>query len=151
MVNTTYEGDGKGRATVWSCTALLARVSLFQSKWKEAHHYADTTIVNSGCKLEPNFLDIWSVKNHNGVESLIEVQTKAETGKFWVTPFLPSAVDAARVWKTFLVMMQKILWMVGAGELRLVTWKTAIYLRKMKSDAAALSLCVVILYMVMMC
>lgn len=86
MVNTTYEGDGKGRATIWSCTALLARVSLYQSKWKEAHHYADTTIVNSGCKLEPNFLDIWNVKNHNGVESLIEVQTKAEIGKILGNP-----------------------------------------------------------------
>lgn len=55
MVNTTYGSEGKGRATVWTCTALLARVSLYQGKWKEAYHYADTTIMNSGCKLEPDF------------------------------------------------------------------------------------------------
>ena len=81
MVNTTYGSEGKGRATVWTCTALLARVSLYQGKWEEAYHYADTTIVNSGCKLEPDFLDIWNVNNHNGIESLIEVQTSSEIGK----------------------------------------------------------------------
>lgn len=86
MVNTTYGSEGKGRATVWTCTALLARVSLYQGKWKEAYHYADTTIMNSGCKLEPDFLDIWNVNNHNGIESLIEVQTSSEVGKILGNP-----------------------------------------------------------------
>lgn len=86
MVNTTYGSEGKGRATVWTCTALLARVSLYQEKWKEAYHYADTTIMNSGCKLEPDFLDIWNVNNHNGIESLIEVQTSPEVGKILGNP-----------------------------------------------------------------
>ena len=42
--------------------------------------------MNSGCKLEPDFLDIWNVNNHNGIESLIEVQTSPEVGKILGNP-----------------------------------------------------------------
>ena len=51
-VKTSYGDSDKGRASKWACTALLARVNLYQGKWEEAYHYADTTIVNSGHKLE---------------------------------------------------------------------------------------------------
>lgn len=80
-VKGSYEGSDKGRATKWACTALLARVSLYQSKWDAAYHYADTTITYSGHKLEQKFVDIWSVNNHNGVESIIESQTNTDTDK----------------------------------------------------------------------
>lgn len=80
-VKRVYGDEDKGRVTKWACTALLARVSLFQSKWKEAYHYADTTIVNSGHRLESNFVDIWSVDNHNGVESILEAQTSSVSDK----------------------------------------------------------------------
>lgn len=80
-VKTTYADSDKGRVTKWACTALLARVNLFQGKWQEAHHYADTTIVNSGHRLEPNFVDIWSVNNPNGIESILESQTSTEPDK----------------------------------------------------------------------
>lgn len=80
-VKTAYADSDKGRVTKWACTALLARVNLFQSKWQEAHHYADTTIVNSGHSLEPNFVNIWSVNNPNGIESILESQTSTEPDK----------------------------------------------------------------------
>lgn len=80
-VKTTYADSDKGRVTKWACTALLARVNLFQGKWQKAHHYADTTIVNSGHRLEPNFVDIWSVNNPNGIESILESQTSTEPDK----------------------------------------------------------------------
>lgn len=80
-VSSSYEDGNKGRASVWACTALLARAYLYQSKWEEAYHYADTTIVNGGFKLEPNFVNIWDVNNPNGVESIIEVQTNTESDK----------------------------------------------------------------------
>lgn len=80
-VKTSYEDSDKGRAGKWACTALLARCYLYQSKWEEAHHYADTTIVNSGHQLEPNFIDIWNVNNPNGIESIIESQTSTEPDK----------------------------------------------------------------------
>ena len=57
-LKTSYDAAEKGRATKWACTALLARVNLFQRKWEDAYHYADTTIVYSEHTLEPNFVDI---------------------------------------------------------------------------------------------
>lgn len=90
----SYEASDKGRASKWACTALLARVYLYQSKWEEAYHYADTTIVNSGCKLEPNFINIWNVNNHNGIESIIESQTSDESDKVLGNPI--STVCGAR-------------------------------------------------------
>lgn len=80
-VKTAYAASDKGRVTKWACTALLARVNLFQGKWQEAHHYADTTIVNSGHRLEPDFVDIWSVNNPNGIESILESQTSTDADK----------------------------------------------------------------------
>lgn len=80
-VKASYGDADKGRASKWACTALLARVNLFQSEWKEAYHYADTTITYSGHKLEPNFVNIWSVNNHNGIESIIESQTGTDSDK----------------------------------------------------------------------
>lgn len=80
-VSASYEDGNKGRASVWACTALLARAYLYQGKWKEAYHYADTTIVNGGFRLEPDFVNIWHVHNHNGIESIIEVQTSTESDK----------------------------------------------------------------------
>lgn len=80
-VKTSYGDSDKGRASKWACTALLARVYLYQSKWDEAYHYADTTIVNSGHRLEPNFIDVWNVNNPNGIESIIESQTSTDSDK----------------------------------------------------------------------
>lgn len=80
-VKSSYSAVDKGRVSKWACTALLARVSLFQNKWEEAYHYADTTIVYSGYTLEPNFINIWSVNNPNGVESILEAQTSSVSDK----------------------------------------------------------------------
>lgn len=80
-VKISYGDSDKGRASKWACTALLARVNLYQSKWDEAYHYADTTIVNSGHRLEPNFIDVWNVNNPNGIESIIESQTGTDSDK----------------------------------------------------------------------
>lgn len=80
-VKGSYGAADKGRATKWACTALLARINLYQGKWEDAYHYADTTITYSGHKLEPNFVNIWSVSNPNGVESILESQTNTDTDK----------------------------------------------------------------------
>lgn len=80
-VKSSYQESEKGRVTKWACTALLARVCLFQNKWKDAYHYADTTINHSGHALEPKFVDIWSVNNPNGVESILEAQTNDASDK----------------------------------------------------------------------
>lgn len=77
----SYATSDKGRATKWACYALLARVSLFQEKWTEADTYANKVIKEGGFSLESNFLNIWSVNNHNGVESILEAQTTSDSSK----------------------------------------------------------------------
>ncbi|MCW1735157.1 RagB/SusD family nutrient uptake outer membrane protein [Anaerorudis cellulosivorans] len=71
----------KGRVNKWACYALLARVFLFQEKWDKAYVYADTVITKGGFQLESNFLNIWNVNNHNGVESIFELQTSSASDK----------------------------------------------------------------------
>lgn len=69
--------DRNGRINKWAAYALLARVSLFQEKWTEARQYSDKVITESPYQLEPNFLNIWDVNNHNGLESILEAQSSS--------------------------------------------------------------------------
>ncbi|TDW47998.1 putative outer membrane starch-binding protein [Flavobacterium sp. 270] len=64
-----------GRINKWAAYALLARVSLFQEKWAEAKTYSNKVITEGPFTLETNFLNIWNVNNHNGVESILEAQS----------------------------------------------------------------------------
>ncbi|MFL9832167.1 RagB/SusD family nutrient uptake outer membrane protein [Flavobacterium sp. ST-87] len=71
----TIEVNRNGRINKWAAYALLARVSLFQEKWAEAKQYANKVITEGPFSLEPNFINIWDVNNHNGVESILEAQS----------------------------------------------------------------------------
>lgn len=75
------EEKSYGRATAWSAKAFLARVYLFRGEWQKAVDYATDVIDNSGALLEPQFVNIWSVDNHNGVESLFEFQSNSAPDK----------------------------------------------------------------------
>lgn len=66
-----------GRINKWAAYALLARVSLFQEKWTEAKTYSNKVITEGPYVLEPNFINIWDVNNHNGVESILEAQSSS--------------------------------------------------------------------------
>jgi hypothetical protein len=70
-----------GRVNKWAAYALLARVSLFQEKWAEAKQYSNKVINEGGYTLETNFLKIWDVNNHNGVESILEAQSSSVQDK----------------------------------------------------------------------
>ena len=67
-----------GRATKGSCEALLARAYLFKGDYTNAFKYADNVIKCGKYSLTPNFIDVWSVNNHNGVESIFEAQTTTD-------------------------------------------------------------------------
>lgn len=71
-----------GMITTWAGKALMARVSLFRGKWKQARDYADSVIRSGVFSLEPNFLDIYNIHNKNGVESILEIQTNSITDKW---------------------------------------------------------------------
>lgn len=70
-----------GRINKWAAYALLARVSLFQEKWAEAKLYSNKVIAEGPYALEANFLNIWNVNNHNGVESILEAQSSSVQDK----------------------------------------------------------------------
>jgi len=70
-----------GRINKWAAYALLARVSLFQEKWAEAKQYSNKVITEGPFSLEPNFLNIWDVNNHNGIESILEAQSSSVQDK----------------------------------------------------------------------
>lgn len=73
--------QASGRVSKGACQALLARAYLFKGDYQNAYNYANTVIQSGIYSLEPNFLDVWSIYNHNGVESIFEIQTVAETDK----------------------------------------------------------------------
>ncbi|CAM3451116.1 RagB/SusD family nutrient uptake outer membrane protein [Flavobacterium chungbukense] len=66
-----------GRINKWAAYALLARVSLFQEKWAEAKTYSNKVITEGPFQLEADFLNIWNVNNHNGIESILEAQSSS--------------------------------------------------------------------------
>ena len=66
--------EAKGTASKGSALALLARAYLFSEEWQNAYDYADAVIQSGYYQLEPDFINIWSVYNPNGVESIFEVQ-----------------------------------------------------------------------------
>ncbi|SHH72497.1 RagB/SusD family nutrient uptake outer membrane protein [Flavobacterium defluvii] len=70
-----------GRINKWAAYALLARVTLFQEKWADAKLYSNKVITEGPFQLEANFLNIWNVNNHNGVESILEAQSSSVQDK----------------------------------------------------------------------
>ncbi|MNQ27884.1 SusD family protein [compost metagenome] len=70
-----------GRVNKWAAYALLARVSLFQEKWADAKLYSNKVITEGPFTLEADFLNIWNVNNHNGVESILEAQSSSVQDK----------------------------------------------------------------------
>jgi hypothetical protein len=81
LLKASYSNSDKGRVTKWACYGLLARVSLFQEKWQDAENYANKVINEGGFTLEANFLNIWNVNNHYGVESILEAQTNSDPSR----------------------------------------------------------------------
>ena len=77
VLPTSYSSDNLGRVTKGACQALLARTYLFTGDYTNAYSYANTVIESSTYQLEPNFVDIWSVYNHNGMESIFEWQSNS--------------------------------------------------------------------------
>jgi len=70
-----------GQATKGAAQALLARCYLFTGDYSNAYLYADSVIQSGKYSLETDFINIWSVYNHNGVESIFEIQTSDVSDK----------------------------------------------------------------------
>ncbi|MCF0219539.1 MAG: RagB/SusD family nutrient uptake outer membrane protein [Muribaculaceae bacterium] len=63
-----------GRFNRYVAAALLARVDLFTSSWKEAETYADYVIKSGQYSLFPNFLDMSKPEFNNMHESVLAIQ-----------------------------------------------------------------------------
>ena len=76
----SYTGMNIGRATKRAAQALLARAYLFMKDYQNAYDYSDKVIKSGQFSLEPDFVNVWSVYNHNGVESIFEWQANSIQG-----------------------------------------------------------------------
>lgn len=73
-----YTSTNIGRVTKYACHALLSRTYLYMREFDKAYAHADTVIRFGSYSLEPEFVNIWSVNNHNGMESIFEVQANGD-------------------------------------------------------------------------
>lgn len=77
-VRSAYAAADLGRVTKGAAQGILAKVYLYQEKYKEAEAQLQA-IINSGeYKLLDNFGDVWSMDHNNSEESLFEIQTNSE-------------------------------------------------------------------------
>jgi hypothetical protein len=65
------------RISYFVVEAYLARMYLFMERWQDSYTAANNVIENGPYSLTPNFVDIYSCDNRNGVESILEAQTIA--------------------------------------------------------------------------
>jgi hypothetical protein len=73
--------EANGQATKGAAQSLLARAYLFAGDYANAFLYADSVIKCGKYALESDFINIWNVYNHNGVESIFEIQSSDVSDK----------------------------------------------------------------------
>ncbi len=77
LLPESWNATNAGRVTSGACEAMLARTYLFMGDYANAYKYADSVINSGKYALEPEFVNIWSCYNHNGVESIFEIQANS--------------------------------------------------------------------------
>lgn len=75
---SAYPNSELGRATKGAAKALLAKVSMYQNKWQEAKTLTDEIISSNEYGLTPNYEDIWKETSENNIESIFEIQARAD-------------------------------------------------------------------------
>ena len=71
-----YPASELGRATRGAAQTLLAKVSMYQSKWPEVLALTDQVINSGEYDLTPNYEDIWKEISENNMESIFEIQAR---------------------------------------------------------------------------
>ena len=75
LLPSTVDSDNTGRITVGAAKSYLAKAYMYSEQWEKAYEYANDVIESEPYFLEPQFGNIWDIKNRNGVESIFEFQT----------------------------------------------------------------------------
>lgn len=90
LLPVSYSGDEVWRATSGAATALLARVYLYQKKWKLASETAQKVVKSGKYTLFPTVAALIDIKNENGMEHIFSVQgnsydwdTYSDLGNFY--------------------------------------------------------------------
>jgi hypothetical protein len=105
-LSATYPAAGRLRPNLYTATALLAKVNLYQGNWQSAYNEADSVIRLSGCSLVETglgtvFLDgsteaIWQIPGaqpyNNGVPDAVGF-VPTSYPNYLITPFLLSAFE----------------------------------------------------------
>ncbi|MDY8134356.1 RagB/SusD family nutrient uptake outer membrane protein [Aquimarina sp. 2201CG5-10] len=74
-----YPDNELGRATKGAAKALLAKVSMYQSKWSEVMTLTNEIIGSGEYGLTANYEDIWKEIGENNIESIFEIQARGDT------------------------------------------------------------------------
>lgn len=73
-----YPDNQLGRATKGAARTLLAKVSMYQSKWETVLELTNEVIKSGEYNLTPKYEDIWKEIGENNQESIFEIQAKGE-------------------------------------------------------------------------
>ncbi|WP_101690296.1 RagB/SusD family nutrient uptake outer membrane protein [Dysgonomonas massiliensis] len=81
-LKSEYSTSDLGRATKGAAMGYLAKIYLYQEKYKEAETYLDSIVASKEYELLPEFKDVWTIASNNSIESLFEIQYKYEQGYY---------------------------------------------------------------------
>jgi hypothetical protein len=73
-----YPDNQLGRATKGAARTLLAKVSMYQTKWETVLELTNEVIKSGEYNLTPKYEDIWKEIGENNQESIFEIQAKGE-------------------------------------------------------------------------
>lgn len=93
-LKSEYPASELGRATRGSAQALLAKVSMYQSKWSETLALTEAVINSGEYALTPNYEDIWKETSENNIESIFEIQARGDDPAAGVDRY--STINGAR-------------------------------------------------------
>jgi len=100
LLPSTVDSDNTGRITVGAAKSYLAKAYMYSEQWEKAYEYANDVVESGPYFLEPQFGNIWDIKNRNGVESIFEFQTNYDPNYYTGNefPILTGAVEDDGGW-----------------------------------------------------
>lgn len=93
-VKSAYPTSELGRATKGAAQTLLAKVSMYQSKWEDVIALTQAVITSQEYGLTPNYEDIWKEISENNTESIFEIQARGQEPAAGVDKY--STIQGAR-------------------------------------------------------
>ncbi|WP_047547454.1 RagB/SusD family nutrient uptake outer membrane protein [Psychroserpens sp. Hel_I_66] len=93
-LKSEYPASELGRATKGAAQTLLAKVSMYQSKWSNVIELTEAVMASQEYGLTPNYVDIWKETSENNIESIFEIQARGNDPAAGVDKY--STIQGAR-------------------------------------------------------